>query len=269
MKLALIGGGMMAEAIIAGVLRQRVLSPEAIFVSEHKAARAEELHGKYGVQVFCRAVDFLEDMDVVILAVKPNAAAEALMEICGHLRADAVLASIVAGLPLQKLEAMLSGQPVIRVMPNTPLAVGEGVAAYALGSRAQAEHEDNVRKIFAAAGKVVHFRESLLDAVTGLSGSGPAFAFLVIDALADGGVAAGLPRKEAILLAAQTLLGSAKMVIDTGKHPDELRDQVTSPAGTTIAGLRVLEERAVRGAFLDAVLSAAEKSSSLGKNGSV
>ena len=244
MKLALIGGGMMAEAIIAGVLREEVLPAEAVFVSEHKAARVEELKETYGVQACCSAQSFLGDMDVVILAV---------------------LVSIVAGLPLPKLEALLPGQPVIRVMPNTPLAVGEGMSAYALGSRAGAAHEEAIRTILAAAGKVVCVKESLMDAVTGLSGSGPAFAFLVIDALADGGVAAGLSRTDARLLAAQTLLGSAKMALDTGRHPDELRDQVTSPAGTTIAGLRVLERRAVRGAFLDAVLSAAEKSKSLGE----
>ena len=264
MKLALIGGGMMAEAVIAGVLREAVLPAEAVFVSEHKAARAEELKETYGVQAFCSAESFLGDMDVVILAVKPNAAEAALLEIRGALRSDD-LVSIVAGLPLPKLEALLPGQPVVRVMPNTPLAVGEGMSAYALGSRAGAAHEEAIRTILAAAGKVVCVKESLMDAVTGLSGSGPAFAFLVIDALADGGVAAGLSRKDARLLAAQTLLGSAKMALDTGRHPDELRDQVTSPAGTTIAGLRVLERRAVRGAFLDAVLSAAEKSKSLGE----
>ena len=246
MKLALIGGGMMAEAVIAGVLREAVLPAEAVFVSEHKAERVEELKETYGVQAFCTAE-------------------AALLEIRGALRSDAVLVSIVAGLPLPKLEALLPDQPVIRVMPNTPLAVGEGMSAYALGSRAGAAHEEAIRTILAAAGKVICVKESLMDAVTGLSGSGPAFAFLVIDALADGGVAAGLSRKDARLLAAQTLLGSAKMALATGRHPDELRDQVTSPAGTTIAGLRVLEQRAVRGAFLDAVLSAAEKSRSLGE----
>ena len=265
MKLAFIGGGMMAEAVIAGVLRERVLPAADIFVSEHRAARVEELRTKYSVQAFGSAEIFLQDMDVVFLAVKPQAASAALQELAGQMRADALLVSIVAGLPLRKLEALLPAQAIIRVMPNTPLAVGAGMSAYALGSQASEAHEEKVRAILAAAGRVVCLKEELLDAVTGLSGSGPAFAFLAIDALADGGVAAGLARKDALLLAAQTLLGAAKMVLDTGRHPDELRDQVTSPAGTTIAGLRVLEERAVRGAFLDAVLSAAEKSKSLGE----
>lgn len=265
MKLAFIGGGMMAEAVIAGVLRERVLPAADIFVSEHKMARVEELREKYGVQAFGSTEIFLQDMDVVFLAVKPQAAQAALQELAGQMRADALLVSIVAGLPLRKLEALLPAQAIIRVMPNTPLSVGAGMSAYALGSQICEAHEEKVRAILAAAGRVVCLKEELLDAVTGLSGSGPAFAFLAIDALADGGVAAGLARKDALLLAAQTLLGAAKMVLDTGRHPDELRDQVTSPAGTTIAGLRVLEERAVRGAFLDAVLSAAEKSKSLGE----
>ena len=265
MKLALIGGGMMAEAVIAGVLRENVLLASDVFVSEHKAARAEELRSKYGVQAFCSAAAFLEDMDVVFLAVKPNAAEKAMEELHGHLRPDAVLVSIVAGLTLSRIENMFPQQPVIRVMPNTPLAVGAGMSAYALGSCAEEAHEEKVHEILATAGKVVCLKESLMDAVTGLSGSGPAFAFLVIGALADGGVAAGLPRKEALLMAAQTMLGAAKMVLDTKRHPAELRDQVTSPAGTTIAGVRVLEQRAVCGAFLDAVLCAAEKSKSLGE----
>ena len=264
MKLALIGGGMMAEAIIAGVLREEVLPAEAVFVSEHKAARAEELKETYGVQACCSAQSFLGDMDVVILAVKPNAAEAALLEIRGALRSDAVLVSIVAGLPLPKLEALLPGQPVIRVMPNTPLSVGAGMSAYALGSQASEAHEEKVRAILAAAGKVVCLKEELLDAVTGLSGSGPAFAFLAIDALADGGVAAGLPRKDALLLAAQTLLGAAQMVLLTGKHPAVLRDEVTSPAGTTSAGLRMMEIRGVRGALMEAVLAAAKRSAELG-----
>ena len=204
-------------------------------------------------------------MDVVFLAVKPNAARAAIEELQGRLSSSAVLVSIVAGLPLARLEQLLPGQPVIRVMPNTPLAAGAGMSAYARGSSARGVPEEKSRTSLSAAGKAVCLEESMMDAVTGLSGSGPAFAFLVIDALADGGVAAGLPRKEALLLAAQTLFGAAKMVLDTGRHPAELRDQVTSPAGTTIAGLRVLEQRAVRGAFLDAVLSAAEKSKVLGE----
>ena len=150
-------------------------------------------------------------------------------------------------------------------MPNTPLMVGEGMAALAPGKRASAEQVQLVRELFLACGRAIVVKENVIDAVTGLSGSGPAYAFLVIDAMADGGVAAGLSRQDAIMLAAQTLLGSAKMVLETGTHPDVLRDQVTSPAGTTIAGVRVLEQHGVRGAFIDAVMAATEKSAAMGK----
>ena len=139
------------------------------------------------------------------------------------------------------------------------------MSAFAMGSKTEPDDKDMLVKILSACGKVVEVNEGMLDAVTGLSGSGPAYGFLMIDALADGGVAAGLPRQTAILLAAQTLLGAAKMVLDTGKHPDQLRDQVTSPAGTTIAGVRVMEQQGVRGALIDAVIAATERSQSLGK----
>lgn len=253
----------MAEAFIVGILCKHVLEPEEIFVSDHKAARVRELHEKYSVQAFIDA-SFVKDMDMVVLAVKPDAAVAALEEIQGHLRRDTVLVSIVAGLSLAKLEKIVPMQPMIRVMTNTPAAVGEGMAVYALGTHADDAAEKRLLDLLCAAGKAIRLQESLMDAVTGLSGSGSAFVFLVIDALSDGGVAAGLPRKAAVLLAAQTVLGAAKMVLALGKHPDELRDQVTSPNGTTIAGIRVLEERAVRGAFLDAVVKAAEKSKDLG-----
>ena len=263
MKLGFVGGGMMAEAFIAGILDKHVLEPEEILVSEHNAARMKDLHEKYHVQTFANA-SFIEDVDMVFLAVKPNSAIAALEEIKVRLRKDTVLVSIVAGFPLAKLEKIVPGQPVIRVMPNTPVAVGAGMSAYALGAYADAIAEAHLTELLHASGKTICLQESLMDAVTGLSGSGPAFMFLVIDALSDGGVAAGLPRKAAVLLAAQTVFGAAKMVLETERHPDELRDQVTSPNGTTIAGLRVLEERAVRGAFLDAVVAAAEKSRNLG-----
>ena len=150
-------------------------------------------------------------------------------------------------------------------MPNTPVAVGAGMSAVSLGSKASPADGALVEKIFGAVGKAVIVKESAMDAVTGLSGSGPGYGFLIIDALADAGVHAGLPRASAITLAAQTLLGAAKMVLETGMHPAALRDQVTSPAGTTIAGIRVLEQQGVRGALMDAVQAAADKSKAMGK----
>ena len=183
----------------------------------------------------------------------------------GKLKRDAVLVSIVAGLTIDSIREFFPEQKIIRVMPNTPLSVGEGMSAYALSSNTCADDAEAVRVILSSCGQAVEVKEYMLDAVTGLSGSGPAYGFLMIDALSDGGVAAGLPRATATLLAAQTLYGAAKMVLESGKHPDVLRDQVTSPAGTTIAGVRVMEQQGVRGALIDAVLAAAERSAELGR----
>lgn len=263
MKIGFIGGGAMAEALTKGILAAGVEEPADIFISDHKEKRVQELSARYGVQAMVGSASFLDKVDVLFLAVKPQAAPAALAETAG-VRAETVIISIIAGMTLASLERTFMRQPVIRVMPNTPAAVGAGMSAYALGSHADREAAAVAERLLAGAGRAVGVKETMMDAVTGLSGSGPAYAFLMIDALADGGVAAGLPRAQAITMAAQTLLGSAKMVL-AGGHPDVLRDQVTSPAGTTIAGVRVMEQRGVRGALLDAVLAAADKSRELGK----
>ncbi len=167
---------------------------------------------------------------------------------------------------MAKIESALTQPvPVIRVMPNTPALVGEGASALARGTNATPEHLEIARQIFAAVGLAVEVPETLLDAVTGLSGSGPAYAFIAIEALSDGGVRAGLPRATAIELAAQTLLGAAKMVLETGKHPGALKDMVTSPGGTTIAGIAELERAGIRSAFIEAVTAATLRSKELGK----
>ena len=263
MKIGFIGGGALAEALVKGLAGKLVKDPGNIYVSDHKEGRCEELRAKYHVNATVGAASFVGLTDVLVLAVKPKDARKAMEEIAA---ADSTLiVSVVAGMKLRVIEAYFPKNPVIRVMPNVPQSVGEGMAAYALGSHVSDADSETVRGIWSSVGKAVEVPESLMDAVTGLSGSGPAFAFLMIDALADGGVAAGLPRKTAILLAAQTLLGSAKMVLETGLHPDVLRDQVTSPAGTTIAGVRVLEEKGFRSALIEAVMSATEVSRNLGK----
>ena len=265
MQIGFIGGGAMCEALIKGLLAKALVSPQDVFVSDHKRKRCDYLSEHYGVSASIGTENFLTQLDVLFLAIKPQAAQKAMDEVCEKLPARTLVISIVAGLRLESIEARFLQQPVVRVMPNTPMAVGEGMSAFALGSRAGENQLQMTENILAAAGRAVCVKESMMDAVTGLSGSGPAYAFLMIDALADGGVAAGLPRKDAIMLAAQTLLGAAKMVLDTAEHPDVLRDQVTSPAGTTIAGVRVLEQRGIRGALLDAVLAASEKSRAMGK----
>ncbi|MCF7669668.1 MAG: pyrroline-5-carboxylate reductase, partial [Verrucomicrobia bacterium] len=191
---------------------------------------------------------------------------KALAEIKDKITAEHLIVSIAAGVGTAKIENALPPEArVVRVMPNTPALVGECAAGFAPGRNANSADTELVRKLLSSVGRAFELPEPLLDAVTGLSGSGPAFAYMIIDALSDGGVAAGLPRNVSTSLAAQTLLGAAKMVIETGKHPGELKDMVTSPGGTTIEGVRVLEQGNIRAAFIDAVLSAAEKSRSLGK----
>ena len=264
-KIGFIGGGAMAEAIIAGLRKSDVIPAEAIYVSDHKAARTEELCKCYGIHACVGADTFLDDVTVLVLAVKPQAAQKALAEVSGRLRGDALVLSIVAGLTLREMERAFSGHPIVRIMPNTPLAVGAGMSVYSCGTHVTSPCREIVEQIFSSAGRVVEVKESAMDAVTGLSGSGPAFAFLMIDALASGGIAAGLPAKTARLLAAQTIFGAAKMVLETETHPEVLRDAVTSPAGTTIAGVRVMEQRGVRGALMDAVLAASARSEELGK----
>lgn len=263
-KIGFIGGGAMAEAFVAA-LTEGTTAREDIYVSDHKAKRCEELAERYGIHTSVGSESFAGLVDVLVLAIKPQAAAKAMEEVRGKTKKNTIILSIVAGLTLDVLEASFSEQPVVRVMPNTPLSVGEGMSAYACGSHADHQDAAVVEEILSSAGRAIEVPETAMDAVTGLSGSGPAYAFLMIDALADGGVAAGLKRDAAIMLAAQTLLGAAQMVLATGKHPDVLRDQVTSPAGTTIAGVRVMEQRGVRGALIDAVLAAADKSRELGK----
>lgn len=264
-KIGFIGGGMMASAIIAGLVERMRYAPEDIFVSDLDEARCAFLRETYRVHAETDASSFLGRTDVLILAVKPQAAQAAMRDSAPRTPRETVVVSIVAGLTLAGLEAFFPAQPIVRVMPNTPLSVGAGMSAYACNAAAEAADTAIVEEILSSCGRAVKVQETMMDAVTGLSGSGPAYAFLMIDALSDGGVMAGLPRQTAVLLAAQTLLGAAKMVLETEKHPDALRDQVTSPAGTTIAGVRVMERRGVRGALIDAVLAASERAAALGR----
>ena len=265
LAIGFIGGGAMGEALIAGFLGNFPLNAENIYVSEFFPARCDYLNDKYGVKAKSGAVDFGDAIDLLFLAVKPKDIEAAMAEVAPKIKSETVVVSIVAGLKLETIEKYFDRQPVVRVMPNTCMMVGASMSAYAYGSLANKENAGVVGELLSGVGKAVEVPENLMDAVTGLSGSAPAYAFLMIDALSDGGVAAGLPRQTATLLAAQTLLGAAKMVLETGRHPDDLRDQVTSPAGTTIAGIRALEEGGVRAALINAVLAATERSAELGK----
>ena len=262
LKVGFIGGGALAESVIKGI-RGNLVTSANIFVSDHKQERCDELVKRYRINATVGAENFLGKVKLLIIAVKPKDAVKTLAELHDKITLNTTILSVVAGLKLEVLEKIFPSNSVVRAMPNVALSVGEGMTAYALNQKALATDRELVKNFWSALGRAVEVDERLMDAVTGLSGSGSAYAFLMIDALADGGVAAGLPRKVSIELAAQTLLGAAKMVLETGEHPDALRDKVTSPAGTTIEGVRILERGGVRSALIEAVIAATEKSKKL------
>lgn len=259
-----IGGGAIAEALIGGILTAKLVPASQIVVSDISPDRLTYLQDKYQVQVNGEAKSVAGNVDVLFLTVKPQVIQGVLNTISGAVKAATVVVSVVAGVTLATLEAKLISIPVVRVMPNTPVAVGAGMSAIALGTHATEDAGQMAEMIFGSSGLVVRVAESALDAVTGLSGSGPGYGYVMIDALADAGVRVGLPRAMAITLAAQTLLGAAKMVLDTGEHPGKLRDMVTSPGGTTIAGIHVMEQQGVRAALIDAVVAATKRSQEMG-----
>jgi pyrroline-5-carboxylate reductase len=259
-----IGSGKMATALVRGMLRAGLASAESISASDPLLAARAALSAETGAAVFDSNVAVAERSDVLVIAVKPQSVRQVLEQLHAAVTQNHLVISIAAGVTIESLAAGLGPQTrIVRVMPNTPALLGEGASAYALGPGAGPADEAVVKAFVGSVGQAVCVPESLLDAVTGLSGSGPAFVYLVIEALSDGGVRAGLPREVATLLAAQTVLGAAKMVRETGLHPGLLKDQVASPGGTTIAGLHALERAGVRGAFIDAVETAARRSAEL------
>ncbi|MEX0716428.1 MAG: pyrroline-5-carboxylate reductase, partial [Planctomycetaceae bacterium] len=212
-------------------------------------------------------LDGAVEADVIVLAVKPQHMAEALSQLAGHLHETQLVVSIAAGVPIATIAQSLGENVrIVRVMPNTPALVGAGASAFALGGAATADDAELAERLFATVGIAVRVPEDLLDAVTGLSGSGPAYVYQAIEALSDGGVRVGLPRDVATKLAAQTVLGAARMVLDTGEHPAALKDAVTSPGGTTIAGLHALEQGGLRKCLIDAVVAATARSRELGQS---
>ena len=261
-----LGAGKMGAALARGFIHAQLVSPKNILAGDpHETAR-KKFADEVGTAVTRFNADVARFAPVLILAVKPDHAAEALAELRGAFTNNHLLISIAAGVTLAKLESALPpGARAIRVMPNTPVLVGAGASAYALGKAATAADGELAKKLLSAVGIAFQVKESLLDAVTGLSGSGPAYVYQFIEALSDGGVAAGLPRDVATQLAAQTVLGAASMVLETGQHPGALKDQVTSPGGTTIEGLHELEKGKLRGVVMNAVRAATEKSKKLGQ----
>lgn len=268
-KIGFLGGGNMGEALIRGLLKTGLIPPEAIFVSDVRLPRLEQLGTLYGIHTLSDNALLVKRADVVILAVKPQIMAEVLREIAPALPPGRLVISIAAGVSTAVLRAHLpAGVRLIRVMPNTPALVLEGATAIARADGLEPGDLEVAQEIFSAVGKVVVLEEELMDAVTGLSGSGPAYVALVIEALADGGVKMGLDRATAMTLAAQTVLGAARLLIETGTHPGQLKDMVTSPGGTAIAGIHTLEVGGLRRTLMNAVERATLRSRELGRGGS-
>jgi pyrroline-5-carboxylate reductase len=263
-QFGMIGGGVMGEALLSRIIAQQVFPAPEILVSEPNADRRDYLAQTYGIQVTADNAQVMTATQAILLAIKPQIFAKVVAHLPLDQPSETIVLSILAGTTLAQLEAAFAHQPVVRVMPNTPAQVGAGISAIAPGTRATAAHLATATRILATVGSVVEVPESMLDAVTGLSGSGPGYIALVIEALADGGVVAGLPRAIAMQLAIQTVLGTAQLLQTTGMHPGQLKDQVTSPGGTTIAGVAELEKRGLRSALIEAVRAAADRSAALG-----
>jgi pyrroline-5-carboxylate reductase len=259
-----IGAGKMATALVHGMLRARLAKDDSVVASDPLENARTSIQVETGIAVFESNIDVLKNSDVLVLAVKPQSMSQVLAELSKAVTSEHLVISIAAGITIESIvHGLGTHSRVVRVMPNTPALIGEGVSAYALGEGARPEDAALVEDLLGSVGQSVKVAESMLDAVTGLSGSGPAFVYLVIEALSDGGVRAGLPRDTANLLAVQTVVGAARMVQESGEHPGVLKDQVASPGGTTIAGLHALEKAGVRGAFIDAVVAATRRSAEL------
>jgi pyrroline-5-carboxylate reductase len=267
-SIGFLGAGRMATALALGFVRAGLVQSGELVASDVEAV-ARDAFSKATGGASTDSNRTVSAARTVLIAVKPHQVGEVLRELREVITPQHLVISIAAGLTLAQLQSHLAeGTRVVRVMPNTPAVVGASATAYALGSACRPEDAAWVGKLFASVGVAFHVREALLDAVTGLSGSGPAYGYLMIEALSDGGVAAGLPRETATRLAAQTLLGAARMVLETGLHPGALKDQVTSPGGTTIEGLHELERAGVRAGLMNAVRAASDKSRRLAQSAS-
>ncbi len=263
-KILIVGAGAMGGAILSGCLRKGLWQPENIYIKEHTQALSEEKAAAYSVQASDGGME-AADADLIVLAVKPNIVPEAAREIAAF-SPKGLVVSIAAAVTVAALESYFpKGTRIVRVMPNTPAAVGAGFAAVTKGNAATAADAEAAKEIFEALGRAVIVPERQLDELGALSGAGPGYAFVMIDALSDAGVQIGLPRDISVLAAAQTLYGAAKMVLETGKHPAALRDMVTSPGGTTIAGIAAMERGGLRSALIDGVDACMKKSDSMGQ----
>jgi pyrroline-5-carboxylate reductase len=263
-----IGAGNMAEAMIGGLVRGKHVDPNRITASDPRKERLEELRASLGIEATQNNRDIAERCSLVVLSVKPQIMDKILREVGDQMKPGTLVVSIAAGVDTATIEESLpEGVRVVRAMPNTPAMVGAGATAISAGKHATPEDMATAKALFDAVGITVELDESHLDAVTGLSGSGPAYIFLILEALADAGVKVGLSRRNAQRLAAQTVMGSAKMLLETDEHPGKLKDMVTSPGGTAIAGLHTLEQGGLRTTLINAVETATKRAQELGRRG--
>ena len=265
-KLAVIGGGQMGRALVGGLLASDVISGSEVMLVEPDSASRDWWADNHPEIISADLAGAVSQCDAALLAVKPNIIPNVLCEI-GSGWQDKLVISIAAGIDLADLCHGVGHERVARVMPNTPSLVGQGASGYCCGSQVSPEDRNWIQSALDSVGLAVEVAESQMDAVTGVSGSGPAYVCIVIEALADGGVLAGLPRPLAMKLATQTVLGTATMIAETKRHPAELKDAVASPGGTTIEAISVLEQNGVRGALIEAVAASAERSREMGEDG--
>jgi pyrroline-5-carboxylate reductase len=264
-KLAIIGGGKIGEALLSGLLRKSA-GPEDILVVEHYPERVRYLTERYGIRVV-QVAEAARSCSTILIAVKPQDIDPLLGELAGVVTAEHLIVSVAAGITTARIERGLPAAPaVVRCMPNTPALVDEAMTVISAGARATQDHLQRADELLSAVGRVVRVPESQLDAVTALSGSGPAYFFFLVEAMIDAGILLGLPRALAAELIVQTLFGSAVMLRDSGEHPVQLREAVTSPGGTTISAIRELENHGVRAAFLAAIEAARNRSAELGRD---
>lgn len=267
-RIGFVGAGNMGEALIKGLLKSKRVNPDQVLASDRIKERCDYIAKNYGVRVFASNSEVVSGSDIVVLAVKSSDIKDVIKEIAGDISKDKLLITIAAGVSMDFLRENLPHPvpPIIRAMPNTPSLVMEGAVGIYLSQGISDADKDIAIKIFETVGRaVIVEKEEWMDAVTGLSGSGPAYMFLIMEALSDAGVKVGLPRNISNLLAIQTMLGSAKLALESKRHFGELKDMVTSPGGTTIAGLHALENGGLRGALMDAVEAATRRSEELGK----
>lgn len=261
-----VGTGNMGKAMLRGLVKAELYPASEIFIYNRSVEPMEALVAELGVTTTASAAELAQKAQVIILGVKPNALPSVLSQLKDQLNPEQLVVSVAAGVTLAQMAELLSSeQKLVRVMPNTPALVGEGMSAVAVNEQVTAAETAQILQIFQSFGKAELVTENLIDAVVGVSGSAPAYVYLFIEALADGAVAEGMPRAQAYEFAAQTVLGSAKMVLETGQHPGALKDMVSSPGGTTIAAVKVLEDKGFRSAVINAVQTAAQKNQEMSK----